>query len=74
MIGSWGVGGVRVKIKDGWEDAGKEGEAEGYVQFDRHGSQRWIIVLWDGEDDPETFKAAGLMFKHLGKPWKNNDR
>lgn len=64
-MGSWGNAGVRCKIRSGWEDAGREGEAYSWMT-PRNGTMRWVIVVWDGEDEPDCFKASGLLFKHLG--------
>ena len=49
---------VRVRIKDGWEDAGRLGTL---VHTHQMSDQNWSMVLWDGEEDPETFKTRGLM-------------
>jgi len=49
--------GVRVRVKPDWAEAHQHGEvlcAAVYV------SQWWVPVLWDGEEDPDWFKAAGL--------------
>jgi hypothetical protein len=64
-MGSWGIAGVRCKIRSGWEDAGREGEAYSWMT-PRNGSQRRVAVVWDDEDYPEFFKASGLLFKHHG--------
>lgn len=47
------------RIKDGWEDAGKEGKCYGFVEI----QQKWAIVLWDGEEEPDLFKAGALSTK-----------
>jgi hypothetical protein len=46
----------RVRIKQGWDEAGRTGTAlaEGYV------NQTWVMVLWDDEEDPDNYKAASL--------------
>jgi hypothetical protein len=46
----------RVRICRGWDGAGREGRLLAWV-FAR---QRWAVVLWDDEEDPDCFKAAGL--------------
>jgi hypothetical protein len=52
---------VRVRIRDGWDEAGREGvmlnEAEA-------GGLIWATVLWDGEEDPDCFKRRGLEVIH----------
>ena len=48
---------MKVKIKKGWEDEGREGIKLGdeiYVK------QNWTPVLWDNEEDPTFCKSAGL--------------
>jgi hypothetical protein len=46
----------RVKIKQGWEGAGREGTAfaEAYVR------QTWVMVHFDDEEDPDCHKSAAL--------------
>ncbi len=49
---------IHVKIREGWEGAGKNG-----VQLRPPvlvGGQSWTPVLWDGEDDPDFHKTDGL--------------
>jgi len=46
----------RVRIKTGWEAAGRRGIELARVFAD----QNWSVVLWDGDDDPDCFKSAGL--------------
>lgn len=62
MTGTWGHEGTRCKIKSGWVDAGKEGDAISYFDHPRLG-QHWVVVVWDNEEDPDCFKAAGLLIK-----------
>ena len=66
MTGTWSYAGTRCKIKPGWEGAGREGQAISY--FDESFGQVWIAVHWDDEDDPDCFKATGLLIKR--KPWQ----
>jgi hypothetical protein len=47
----------RCKIKQGFAGVGKEGQYFGNVMV----GQRWAIVLFDGEEDPELFKTSGLL-------------
>lgn len=71
--GSFGYAGVRVKIKRGWENAGRLGTMECFVTPDYRGapsgSQYWIVLIWDGEDEPDLFKASGLLFKGPGEKY-----
>lgn len=46
----------RIRIKTGYQDAGKDGWCFGYLNLD----QCWGIVQWDGEEDPDFIKMAGL--------------
>lgn len=39
-----------------WEGAGKQGFLFGILVTDR----KWAIVLWNGSDDPELFKAEAI--------------
>lgn len=48
---------IDCQIKDGWEDAGKEGKCYGFVEI----GQKWAIVLWDGYNDPDLCKAGSLL-------------
>lgn len=64
MTGTWGHGGTRCRISVGFEGAGREGDAVSYFDHDRLG-QTWAVVLWDDEDDPECFKADGLLIRRL---------
>lgn len=69
MIGTWGYAGMRCRIKDGWEGAGREGAAICY--FDEECGQLWVTVKWDDEEDPDVHKAAGLQVRHRSdKTWE----
>jgi chromosome segregation ATPase len=49
----------RVTLRSGWGNCGRDGTAIGpNIELD----QPWTPVLWDGEEDPEFFKTAGLIF------------
>lgn len=48
----------RYQIKKGWCEAGKSGVRVG-ADFPING-QLWTPILWDGEEDPDWHKAAGL--------------
>jgi hypothetical protein len=52
--------GKRVRIREGWQGAGKKGTALGMPLVVNGGEMKWIPVLWDGEDDPDWHKAYGL--------------
>lgn len=49
----------RCRIKDNWLDAGRTGEVLHRLRNDNLGRE-WTVVLWDGEEDPDCFKSAGL--------------
>lgn len=60
MIGSWEHGGIRCKIKQGWDNAGRKGETVCSFFIRK---QKWFVIMWDGEDDPSLHKADGLLLK-----------
>ncbi len=45
-----------VRIKSGWDDAGKRGLCYGYINLD----QSWAIVVWEAEEDPDLVKMRSL--------------
>jgi hypothetical protein len=49
--------GVRVRVADGWYGAGWTGLVIGRGIFV---GQWWCPVLWDGADEPDFHKLAGL--------------
>lgn len=52
---------MRVRIKPGWENAGKIGKnLERIVYVGQGMGQSWTAVLWEGEEDPDWHKTAGL--------------
>ena len=53
------------RIKPGWEGAERRGLYLGKVLL----LQWWAIVVWDDEEDPETFKAAGIEIR--GHSWES---
>lgn len=61
---------MNVKIREGWEGAGKEGVMIGENIFVCHGME-WAPVLWDGEEDPDFHKVAGLQFFFYTEKVKN---
>ncbi len=56
-IGEFGPSCGKVRIKDGWDMAGRVGTRLG---FDVMCGQMWTPVLWEGEDDPDFYKTAGI--------------
>ncbi len=52
----WVVGRV-VRVKDGWQDAGRRGTI---ICHPVTISVVWVGVKWDDEEDPDWFKARGL--------------
>ena len=50
------------RIAKGWEDAGKTGQYFGNITVN---DMCWAIVLWDGEEDPDMNKIAGI---EISKP------
>jgi hypothetical protein len=50
--------GIKVIVRGGWEDAGKEGTrlADPIMCF----GQYWTPVLWYGNDEPSFAKTASL--------------
>ncbi len=46
-----------VQIRPGWYGAGRKGTLLAVVSTD----QDWGVVLWDGDEDPTTFKWRGLV-------------
>lgn len=49
---------VRVRIRGGWMDAGRKGRTIGPAKVVNGTS--WTPLVWDGEEDPDFFKTAGL--------------
>jgi len=49
---------IRCRVKNGWDQSGKEGYFFGYIQEDKK-TQRWAIVCFD-DGDPELYKANAL--------------
>jgi hypothetical protein len=47
-----------VQIRPGWDKAGRRGVTIGKSVV--VGGTFWTPVTWDGEDDPDWFKTAGL--------------
>ena len=47
---------VRVRIKEGWEEAGRVGTLLAEVEV----VQTWGVVLWEDEEDPDCHKRSGL--------------
>lgn len=55
---------LRFKVKEGCDRSGEEGEYFGYVCVN---NMKWGIVLFDGEEDPDLYKAAYLLLEQ--KSW-----
>jgi len=49
-------GAKRCRVREGCSGYPKEGLYLGYIVVE----QSWAIVVWDGEEDPETFKRSCL--------------
>lgn len=64
MVGTWGHAGTRCRIKKGWVNEGKEGDA--FCYFQPEFGQYWVVVQWDDEEDPDLHKAAGLEILRVG--------
>lgn len=47
------------QVKEGWDEAGKEGKCYGIVDI----QHKWAIVVWNGEDEPDMFKAGALLIR-----------
>ena len=47
----------RCRIKEKWEGAGRTGKYYGNVSIE---NQKWAIVVWDDEEDPDLHKLAGI--------------
>lgn len=62
--GTWGIGGVRCRIMEGCEGAGREGEAVCYFEAER---RLWLVVFMDDEEDPDVHKASCMQIKHPGE-------
>jgi len=50
---------VRVRIREGWEDAGRTGVMYHQTAFGL--GQPWSMVLLDGDEDPDCHKSSGLQ-------------
>ena len=59
---------MRCKIKDHYEHAGRRGELLTTVATEQ---RLWAVVMWDGEDEPELYKADALLVEHTQTYWKN---
>jgi len=67
MIGTWGRQ-PRCRFLGGKH----QGEAIGYVQPNRPGGRKWVIVLWDGEDAPTLHQIERLELLEDGHWRKAN--
>lgn len=60
-LNAWAQAPLLVAIKEGWEGAGRLGYAVGPDVM--VSGQEWTPVLWNGEEDPDWHKSAGLEKK-----------
>jgi hypothetical protein len=55
---------ARIKIRDGWEGAGRTGDLYMVIRPARggHSGPEWSVVMWDDEVEiePDLHKTAGL--------------
>ena len=49
---------MRVRIKHGWEDAGRIGTV--LRELKGPDGIGWTVLVWDDDEDPTTFKTRGL--------------
>jgi len=56
---------VPCRIAKGWNREGRLGQYFGRIVV---GDMEWAIVLWDGEEDPDVYKAAALEIA-TRSPW-----
>jgi len=53
------------RMAEGWTDAGKTGQYFGWITVN---DRKWIIVLWDDDDEPEFVKDGCI---EISRPtWK----
>lgn len=64
MVGTWGHAHTRFRIKRGWFDAGREGEA--FAFFADNKGQCWVVLQYDEDDDPDLYKADGVEVQRVG--------
>lgn len=55
----------RTIISKTWHRAGHKGLAIAEIECI---GQKWTVVKWDGKDDPECHKSAGLLRDYAAKP------
>ncbi len=53
---------IPCKIHDNFDGAGRTGQYFGKININ---DMDWAIVLWDDEEDPDLFKAAGIMVEQI---------
>jgi len=66
IFAAWKGCPAQVVIKEGWEGAGRVGYTVGPLEVKVCG-QKWTPVLWNGEEDPDWHKTAGLRLVPCGK-------
>jgi hypothetical protein len=50
---------TRIRVREGYAEVGKQGYLlAGPIQD--CGGMDWMVVQWDGEDDPDLYKAKSL--------------
>lgn len=50
----------RIRVKKGWDREGLQGTLLHIVEKSDKIGQRWAVVLFDDDEDPELYKVAGL--------------
>ena len=63
---------VRVRIKNGWDQAGRIGHVIGKLITTEDGMS-WTPVLWEGEEDPDWSKSSALEEFDINAPKIKDD-
>jgi len=53
---------IKCVVREHWDFAARTGQIFATIFI---GNQVWAILLWDGEDDPDLYKDAGLDYDRL---------
>ena len=64
------MGDIRCRIKEGWDQAGREGEFLGAIECN---GVLWATVNWNEEEEPDLQKALSLEINCFGK-WMSFDQ
>lgn len=56
---------TRCRVKAGWEHAGREADLHATIEI---GGRKWAVLVFDGDDDPDMYKAEALEME--GKTWR----